>query len=444
MSTQRKDESRHNPNSALAIKAKLKATFRSARLLVLLYGSVGLVGCVVATMLLCGWLHLNPYATFAGSVVSFVILGVAVLPMKTVWKSKLIMAYQEEHLFDLANELGFKDIGKQVAEILDDKHPVVVSDLDHFMLIITDLRLLFIRQGQMRKARKLSQYLCRQQPDNSYHVSCLASINAGIGYFEEALELALKNIDKLNADVRTASPSVTTSYLCLISTNLYLHRTAEAEKWLDKLKELVEAKDHSTAESNIDRIVRIECKSTEFDAAFYALSLGKFQMLAKQKGARENMMKAEKIMSIEENQKRLQLFYPSIMMNLGQLSMQEGNYKVALAKFEEAINLYEATPFRGPDYHESCAFAAYCKWKNSGSNVVEQIASAIRFLEDEVQPNHPRLAKLLVLLGEAQMRLNPVKAKEAYEKAHAIYAKQYPAGDPDTCDLEQRLISMAA
>ncbi len=443
MSTQRKAEHRHNPNSALAIKAKLKATFRSARLLVLLYGSVGLVGCVVVTMLLCGWLHLNPYATFAGSVVSFVILAVTVLPMKSVWKSKLIMAYQEEHLFDLANELGFKDIGKQVAEILDDKHPIVVSDLDHFILRITDLRLLFIRQGQMRKARRLSQYLCRQQPDHSYHVSCLASINNALGYFDEAIELALKNIDNLSSDVRTASPSAATSYLCLISTNLDLHRTAEAEKWLDKLKQLVETKDHST-ESNIDRIVRIECNTTEVDAAFYSLYLGRFQMLAKQTGARENIMKAEKFMSIEENQKRLQLLYPFIMLSLGQLSMREGDYKAALAKFAEATKLYEATPFRGPDYHESCAFAAYCKWKNSGSNVVDQIASSIRFLEDEVQPNHPRLAMLLVLLGEAQMRLNAVKAKEAYEKAHAIYSTQYPAGDSDTRDLEERLASLAA
>jgi tetratricopeptide (TPR) repeat protein len=445
MSTQRKAEYGHNSNSngALAIKAKLKATLSSARLFLLLYGSVGLVGCVGVTMLLCGWLHLDPYATLAGSFVSFVILGAATLPMKTIWKSKLISAYQEEHLFDLANELGFKDIGREVAQILDDKYPSI-SEPDHFILRITDLRLLFIRQGEMGKARKLSQYLYRMQPENSYNISCLASINDSLGYFDEALELALRNIDNLSSDVRTSSPAVATSCLCLISTNLYLHRTVEAQKWLERLKTVIDTKDRSKTESNVDRLVRIECNSTNVDAAFYALYLGKFQMLAKQSDARENMMKAEKFMAIEENQRRLLLFYPSIMMSLGRLSMQEGNYKPALVNFERALSLYEPTPFRGPDYHECRAFAAYCKWKNTGANAVDQIESAICSLEVEVQPNHPRLGMILVLLGEVQMRFNAVKAKQAYERAHAIYTKQYPAGDPDMCDLEQRLISMAA
>jgi hypothetical protein len=442
MATQARAESQKgHRDDALVWKAKVNAALGTFRLIAFIHGTIGLVGAVVLTVLLVGLFHLNPLLTLAGSFIGFVILCLGIIPVKMLWKSKLLMAYQEERLYEQANALALEDIQSQLSLILADRAPV--DEPPHLRVRLTGVKLLFIRQGNARKAWKIAKYLNRSTSGDPTEICSLASLSAELGYFDEALQRSGEANDKLNAESRQHSPAIALVCLGYITTNLYLHRMTEAEKWLDKLDEF-SSTDHTKDATIADELVRRECRTNEFDRAFYLYYQAKYLILKNESGALENLLDAEKIVSTEANQKKLQLFYPGVLTSFGELAMQQSDYKTAATKFAAAHALFEKTQYRGPAYNENKAFAAYAQFKLNGENTSNQIELALRNLEAEVQPDHPRVGAIYSLLSEVQMSFDKAKAQESCEKALAIFKQHYAADDADIRKMELILASIAA
>lgn len=431
-------------DQAKVFAAKVDAAFKTARLISLIFGTLALVGAAFISVLLSGIFHLNFLITLAGSFVGVAILLAGIVPLKVIWKSKLVTAYQEAGLFVQANELAFEDIADKVDAILEGKLPLDVDD--KLRLRLSQAKLIYIRQGQMRKARKISQYVLRSKPDEPYNISTLASINCELGYFEEAMDAARGNLDSLLSDGRDASPVASTSLLCMINACIYLHRKDEAKKWLERLSKKIEVTDGQREESRTDKVVRAELNVTEIDTAFYWHFLGKYQIVCRDSAARTAVMKAEKIMARDENQRRLQLFYPEILVDLARISMAERDYRTALARLEDAMKRYHTkTQFRGPGYHLASLLTAFTKMKVKGANTIAQIEEALMAMEAELQPMHPNLAAGYACLGDAQLHFGEQqKARAAYEKALLICRTLYPQGDDDTREMEEKLAAIAA
>ena len=439
MTTQARAESLdRSSNNAAVLRAKLNAALGTLRLAILVHGTIALIVSLGLTMVLTAAMHTNFLMTLAGSFVGFAILCGALLPMKALWKSKLFEAYQREHLYDLANAVAVEDIAKQIDEILAGKSPSV--EIPNHDLRIAGVKLMFIRQGQLRKAWKIGRYVHRLQPDNLLESAAQASLETGLGYFDEAIDLCLRNVDNVTAENRAAE---NITYIALSVAYIDLHQTANAKKWLDKLSAKIGECEKTAGTSKVDNLVRSENNANEFDTAFHLLYLAKYQMLlGMHRDAHASLLKAEKIASKESNQKRLQLFYPDVLTAFGELALLENDTKTALKKFIVALELLEKTQYRGSDYHLNRALIAYTKWKVEGKNPIDQIESALRYFDGELQPDHPKVGPILVALGEAQAQFDVQKAKANYERALAIYKKRYPADDKAIPDVEARLAAL--
>ncbi len=413
--------------------AKVTATYRTIRLLMMIHGTLGLVGAGVLTLIFCFLFHLDPIMAFAGSFVGCVIVCLVLLPIKPIWLSKFTSVCQERKLYDLADKLAYEGIEGSVQEILAGRKPR--EETPELRLKLSQLQLLYIRKGDLRTAMKIAEYMV-STADSPYHDNTIATMYVEVGRFEDGIRILRGSQVGLNMEGRANSPAAFTTYLGIISAELAMRKFADAEANLKKLKELLDGDQDCT--QSTDRLVRIEVAKAEIDSAFYHYLLGRLQTLTGDESARSNLEKALKIMDKDSNKRAVQLLYPEIKLSLAKLALTRGDYEKARLEGEQAFQLYETeTRYRGVDYHKARAIIAYAKFRQGLGSATDQLKDALKGMSAQLEDNHPELATHMFWLAENQIKENDIQSasvnlQRAYEIRNALF------GPEDQLTIEAR------
>src|SRR5581483_10070733 len=93
------------PSDLELFRLKTLAALRTARLVVLVRGKYALIVAGVIALLLSPLFHLNAPIAFLGALSTCIVLQIISPATRRVWRNKLITIYQEQRLWDLADEL---------------------------------------------------------------------------------------------------------------------------------------------------------------------------------------------------------------------------------------------------------------------------------------------------------------------------------------------------
>src|SRR5579885_3124036 len=251
-----------NPSSAkkanpFAVqRAKLKATYRTARFLLKMFGAITLLLALVMTWVLSSLFHLNIPMAFLGSIVACIVLGMVVLPVKVVWRSNLSQICQVEGPWELADELTFSEIGTALDDILSGRRPR--EEKPNLALALTNVKLLFIRKGEPQKALKIAEYLVENsEPGTSnyiYQKNTLACLNVEMGMYQHGMALLRAHLAHLESEERAGSPAYNSVMLGMLEAYIQQRRVDEAEMWLAKLKESIDTMHGNTCKNHTDEL----------------------------------------------------------------------------------------------------------------------------------------------------------------------------------------------
>lgn len=432
-------------------RAKLSATTKTIKLVVFLHGTLALIFAVLITAVLAPLLHMDIPLFFAGSLVGSAILLLGLSPIKSIWLSNFGMACQEEQLWDTAMSTAMDGEEATLVGILEGKYPQNPSP--GLALKVSQLEVMMVRQGEMKKAARLAEYLYRDSAegeDKLYKANSLACVLVELGQYERGFELADGTLAKLDETKRSNSPCSVTSLLALVQGHLDLERLEKAEKYLERLKGTI-AEVYSKVSTNItDEYIKMEgSQSTEL--AFYWYFMGRLNELKGSADAEMAFKSAIDIMKTPALRKKHILFYPELILASAILALTNRDYTKAEQLAEEALKLYESdTPSTGSDYVKCKATLAYARLKlgrdeSMVGDLVSELEHCLSRLEELLYEPHPSIATCMFQLGEAYIRSKETeKARDLLERSLLMRKRLLSADSPRIQQVENLLSTLPA
>ncbi|MBX9696080.1 MAG: hypothetical protein K2Z81_27075 [Cyanobacteria bacterium] len=422
-------------------KAKVDAAVGTAKLLAIIFGTIGIIVAIVFTLILSLIFGLNPPIAFLGSFVGCVIICLFVLPVKVLWRSKLAQICQGEGLWEEADQLVLADAGSSLDDILQGRVPR--EDNPNLPLALSQAQLIFIRKGETRKSLIISEYLSRNAPtdDGSYHSNTLSAIYVEVGRYQPGLAMLNDNLHSLETSGRKNSPAYTSALLSKAHAYVSLHRVDEAQKVLQELLESIEALNKEEIQDLGDRLVKSEVNRYEIDMAFYYNYLGKLKVVRNESDGEQVLRKSLEIMSNEHHQKLISLLYAEILLSLADLKVEQGDYKQGEELAGATLAYYEnKTRYKGPDYHRARATRAYARLKQGYTDISGDMNACLDKLESDYEPVHPHIATVLTWIAESLISTNDYgPARSALERALSIRKELFSATDPEITEIEELL-----
>ncbi len=422
---------------------KCRATFRAARLILLVHGLLGLIAAAVLTLTSVGLFHANPLFAFCGSFVACTILLLALVPVKPIWQSYYTTVCQERGLYEEADRLAFSGVRQVLDEILSGRSPRDV-DID-MRLQLAQVQLIFIRKGEMLKATKVAEFLSQVKDGSNdpYTDTSLASLYVEVGRYDEGFQILRRSLSGLDSDGRANSPAAVTTLVSLISGLVALHKVEEAQSTLGRLKTIIDGVSEDKGDL-ADLIIRIDAARSDIDLAFYWYYLGRLLLVKGDSAALSTMEKARVLMQKPENSRILTLFLPEIELAMAEGWLKSGDLSQAASLAQSSLKLYETTTrYRGPDYHRARIVLARAVALKGGENNLEVMEDALRQLSSQFEPIHPVLAACLLYLAESQIKngdYSPALAN--LQKSREICCRLFAENDQMILDIDDLLAAL--
>lgn len=419
-------------------KAKQRAAWKLAVLIGTFFCKFILVGAVITSAILSFLFNLNGPILFAGSIVGFTILALVGVPFKKLWKSELFQAYQFEKLWEYARATLSESSSGEVEDILEGKSPKSCDKL-----VLGQEILYWIRKGDLRKCLLLSEHLAQQSDDspNPYGSDARSALYMELGKYHDGQALALSWLAQLEADGRSRSGAYINSLLALIDGYEALRRRTDAEKMLNRLREVVEG---AAPEDMTEALLRRQT-GPEIEWSFYWLCLGRLHVL---KGDFENaeidLNKARTLMSHDRNNKVLTLLYPEILLTIAELYVSRNRFVEAEQLIKETIEYYHSrTSYEGLDYMYGKALLQYVLIKQGKACSENDIEAALSWFQEQLEPLHPKTAACLVYLGEFQRVQGEVdQARVSWERSLKMRQELFGKTDALVGEVEELLSSL--
>lgn len=422
---------------------KCRATFRAARLILLVHGSLGLIAAAVLTLISVGLFHASPLFAFCGSFVACTILLFALVPVKPIWQSYYTMVCQERGLFQEADRLAFSGVRQVLDEILSGRSPRDV-DID-MRLQLSQVQLIFIRNGETLKATKVAEFLSQVKDGSNdpYIDTSLASLYVEVGRYDEGFQILRRSLSGLDSDGRGSSPAAVITLISLVSGIVALHKVEEAENNLRRLKSILDG-DSEDKGGLTDLIIRIDAARSDIDLAFYWYYLGRLLLVKGDSAALSTMEKARALMQKPENSRILTLFLPEIELAMAEAALRSDDLSGASNLAQSSLKLYETTTrYRGPDYHRARIVLARAALLKGGESNLEVMEDALHHIASQYEPVHPVLAGCLVYLAESQISKNDLQAARLnLQKARDMCSKLFAENDRMTLEVERLLATV--
>lgn len=436
MSKGKSGSSGKDPMGIKQSKARLSATFRTARLVAVVFGSIVFVLAVILTLISALIFKANTLMAFAGSFTVLCVTLFAFVPTKTLWKMNYAMCLQEQGLWDQSDELVFADIAQPLALILSGRTPE--GDLQDLEPKLSQVLITYIRTGEVRSAIKIAEFLHRSAEGNPYHFNTLSALYCESGRYDEGISIARNSLALLQTEGRTSSPAAISACIGLAAAYVGLRDVREANRYLTQLKDYVDASNlESSGGKNADRtdlLVRMEVGKHELDMAFYSYYLGRVKYIEGSPESEAHVNKALEVMKDESNQRLLSLFYPELKITLADIYIARGgqdNLQKALAYCEIAMQYYkERTRYMGPDYQRCVSMQAWLHMRLGTAYDIAAIDKALEVLRGQVEEKSPYVSDCQVILAQCLMQKGEhSKAREHLEGALATRKALYKDGD---------------
>jgi|AGTN01.3.fsa_nt_gi hypothetical protein len=384
-------------------------------------------------------------AALAGVTASYIIFVVFVCwkdPMRFVssmWHSSLAKAYQEQGLWEAAEELANSMI-----------NPIEADDASNNLLGMSQLQLIYIRQGKLGKAQKIAENIYelesskRLQDDLAhemlpYHMNTLAAINSARGSYSDAFKLITESKRQLERDERKRSPAYGTVLIALGEIHSERHEFAKAREALQEYyQHWFDMTNNQSANRN-DELVKTDT-ADKTDIALYWLVSGRLLRYEKKyEQAEKELLEGVKIMKDEALQRRKVLTLPELLWELGYVTLDTGRIKEAESYFDRAVTYYKKrTVYIGPALGDALAGLAYARFKLNSKNKGDTKADlerALKLKEAELVPEHPSIAKTLTYFADVHAEeKNFEEAEKIMERAMSIYTNLYGADDRESAD----------
>lgn len=426
-------------------KARLGATFRTARLVAVVFGSIVFVLAVILTLISVLVFKANTLMAFAGSFTVLCVTLFAFVPTKVLWKMNYAMCLQEQGLWEQSDELVFADIAQPLALILSGRTPE--GDLQGLEPKLSQVLITYIRTGDVRSAIKIAEFLHRHGEGNPYHFNTLSALYCESGRYDEGISIARNSLALLQTEGRTTSPAAISACIGLSAAYVGLRDVREANRYLAQLKEYVDASNLESSGKNSDRtdqLVRMEVGKHELDMAFYNYYLGRAKYIEGQEDAESYVNRALEVMKEESNQRLLSLFYPELNITLADIFVARGgedNLHKALAACEVARQYYgERTRYHGPDYQRCVSMDCWLRMRLGTAYDAGVIEKALEELRGQVEEQSPYVSNCQVQLADCLMQKGEHgKAREHLEGALATRKALYKEGDALTLEVEEKL-----
>lgn len=427
-------------NSFKLARAKSKATVRTAKLLINIHGKLTFILATALTLLLAITLHLNAPLAFTGSTVGVFLVLVLCTPLKEVWKSEFSMACQQEGLWSEATRVSSEGIEDAIQEILDGKYPAVQPpDLP---LKISQMQIIAIRRGEMKKAAKFVEFLCKSDDGSghSYQTCALGCIYIELGNYERGMQILCQSLDELQAENRNDAPASVSAQLGMFQCDLDLERIEEAERSLARLKKAMDLSASSAGKDETDNWVRQDSNCKSIDKTFYAFYSAKLKFLKDDSEAELMLKEAFEYVKEPGVQQRITLLYPEMLVFHANMMLKKHQYEKAEKIAAQAVEHYETkTQNRGSDYIKAKRVQAYARIMK-GSNAIDDLIDCLKQLQVQVYEPHPTIAISHIQIGEAFAKQDDwEKSREHWQEALKIRQRLFPEGSPGIREAEKLL-----
>lgn len=452
MSSGNSGSSGKDPMGIKQSKARLSATFRTARLVAVVFGSIVFVLAVILTLISVLIFKANALMAFAGSFTVLCVTLFAFVPTKILWKMNYAMCLQEQGLWAESDELVFADIAQPLALILSGRTPD--GDLQELEPKLSQVLITYIRTGEVRSAIKIAEFLHRNAEGNPYHFNTLSALYCESGRYDEGISIARNSLALLQTEGRTASPAAISACIGLAAAYVGLRDVREAHRYLTQLKDYIDASNlESSGGKNADRtdqLVRMEVGKHELDLAFYNYYLGRLKYIEGSPESEAHVNIALEVMKDDSNQRLLSLFYPELNITLADIYVARAgednlqrmdNLQKALAYCEIAMQFYkERTRYMGPDYQRCVSMQSWLHMKLGTAYDAGSIEKALETLRGQVEEKSPYVSNCQVLLAECLMHKGEhSKARGHLEGALATRKALYKEGDALIAEVEGML-----
>jgi len=384
-------------------------------------------------------------AALAGVAASYVIFVVFICwkdPMRFVssmWNSSLAKAYQEQGLWEAAEELANSMINP-----LDD------DDASNNLLGMSQLQLIYIRQGKLAKAQKIAETIYEMESSKRleddiahemlpYHMNTLAAINSARGIYSDAYKLITESKRQLERDERKRSPAYSTVLIALAEIHSERHEFEKAREFLQEFYQHWFDMTNNQATNKNDELVKTDT-ADKTDIALYWLVSGRLLRYEKKfEQAEKELLEGVKIMKDEALQRRKVLTLPELLWELGYVTLDTGRIQEAERYFDRAVTYYKKrTVYTGPALGDALAGLAYARFKLNSKNkgdTRDQMECALRLKEAELIPEHPSIAKTLLYLADVHAaEQNFEEVEKIMERAMSIYTNLFGKDDRESAD----------
>lgn len=436
-----------NPSELQIARLKFEAGIKTAKLLVLtlhkFYIGIAMVAIIIAMI----FGNMNPWVALVITLFGCLFFTWQ-LPLRKMWRANLAGIYQNESLWQLADDLIFEDCGQTLPDVLEGKKPKEIEQTTKLALV--QAQLVYIRNGDCQNALKIAEYvqeLNKAESDAiSYEDVTAASLLVAVGKYDDAifdLKATLRYLDNEN---RSNSPATATTLILLGHAYSEIHKFDEAETYFNRVKDLIDQPDKDLSTNHMDRVVRAMEVKDEALKAIYFTYLGRFLVEKRDVKAELPLKAARDIMGDESLQKTNQLLLPEIFYGLSLLELLRHDYSKAEEYASQSLQGYETkTRYFGTEYLKTKAAHAFAKFKQTANpDLATDIEESLDKLQKQVEPNHPAIATCLVQVSECYKAAGAMnKARDALIKAGDIRRQLFSKDDPLVVEIERLANSLS-
>ncbi len=432
-------------NAFKMARAKSNATAKTLKLVISIHGKLTIVLATILTLLLVTTLHLNAPLAFAGSTFGVFLVLLLCTPLKEVWRSEFSMACQQEGLWGEATRVSSEGIEEAIQQILAGKYPQVQTP--DLALKISQMQIIAIRKGEMKKAAKFVEFLCKQSDDDSgrsYQTGTLGCIYIDLGNYERGMQMLCQNLDELEAENRNDAPACVSALLGLLQGALDLERIEEAEKWLLRLKKAIDLSATSTGKDETDRWVKQDSNCKSIDKTFYAFYSAKLKLLKDDPEAELHLKEAFEFVQEPGVQQRVTLLYPEMLVFQANMMLKKSDFTKAEKIAKQAVEHYEVkTQNRGSDYIKAKRTLAYARLMDGSTDELGNLVECLKQLQAHLYELHPSIAISHIQIGEAFAKQGHwEKSREHWQESLKIRQRLCPEGSPGIREAEKLLAKL--
>jgi tetratricopeptide (TPR) repeat protein len=435
------------PSRFLVFKLKALAAFHTAKMYMLLLGRANLIISAIVCAVLSLLFHLNAPICFVGSFIAICVIFACSEAAKLVWKGNLSSLYQQEKLWDLAEQLFSADVDDAVKSIMENKPPKEMPI--SLALGLAQKVLLLSRQGESEESIKITEFIMDRAQDESEkraHCNSLAAQYVATGRYQDGIRLYQTLFVQEKAKGEEATSATIGPPVGLCEAYLDVHQFSDAERVLGQLKEEVDRLANKKHVDLADDMVREASGGADTEKSFYWLYTGKFKTLTDAEDAESALQAAFELANKDHVKKCMTLLIPDVQYSMALRALRRNRLGEAIEYARQAVDHYDQhTRYRGRDYWLVKALLSYATFKSgSREGAAQQLQECVTQLKKFLVPNHPAIATTLAYLGETLVADGDKDgARSAFEQALAIRRALYRSGDADIAELEQQISSIA-